>query len=280
MKKKQLQVGHFLLSIGLLLYNLNLVAQTPALPEMKMPDIPYKPSVTKGWVGQYVYQINFDGKSSGKSGAQEVYFSVAADCTYSGFIEFPTLVKGAIRRNQPDKYNETRWESWIRSGTSTSFSKVEVKAKSQVPYAATPTSGITGSLQKTTTFSSAGNWVKGWMSNSDLQIDHTEGKYSFAVPFVDYDLAGGTEQRIITTFSTGKKDSVTSEISSRHDFRDYIHFNTGTNWELLTGSFKEGQTEIIIRERIPFVLQQTNNGVKLSAAKGFMDFYMVLKRVG
>lgn len=254
-------------------------AQTDTLPKLEFPSVPYSPKIKKGWVGQYIYQINFDGKSAGKSAGKEIYYSVKANCTYAGFIEFPTEVRGAIRVNQPDKNNANRWESWIRSGTSTSFSKVDVLVKSLVPHAATPSSGITGTLEKTISFSSGGEWVKGWMFNCDMQIDHTEGKYSFAVPYVDYDLKGGKEQYVTTTFKPAKKDTVINDMNARHDFRDYIYVNTGANWEFLTGSFTAGQKEIIIRERIPFVLQQSNNSVKLSAAKGYMDFYMVLKKI-
>lgn len=259
-------------------------AQTQTLPEMKFPEIPYSSTIKKGWSGQYVYQINFDDTSAGKNDPYKTYYSVKANCTYSGIIEFPTEVRGAIRVNQPDKYNKTRWESWIRSGTSFSFSNADVLVKSLEPYAATPSSGITGTIEKTISFSSGGNWVKGWMFNCDLQIDHADGTYSFAVPYIDYDLKGGTERHVITTFRPAKKDSTVREMDARHDFRNYIYVNTGRNWEFLTGSFKEGQTELIIRERIPFVLQQTvtRNGkdVKLSAANGFMDFYMVLKKIG
>ena len=107
-----------------------LYAQTENLPEIKMPDIPYKPSIKKGWVGQYVYQINFDDTSTAKNDPYKTYYSVKANGTYSGFIEFPTEVRGAIRVNQPDKNNTIRWESWIRSGTSYSYSNVDVKVKS------------------------------------------------------------------------------------------------------------------------------------------------------
>ncbi len=283
--KKYFQLLHtLLLCSAILLHGMLSFAQTQALPEMKLPAIDYKPTIKKGWAGQYVYQINFDDTSTAKNDPYKTYYSVKANCTYSGYIEFPTEVRGAIRVNQPDKYNATRWESWIRSGTSSSFSNVDVLVKSLEPHAATPVSGITGTIEKTMTLSSGSEWIKGWMFNCDMQIDHTEGKYSFAVPYVNYDLKGGKEQYIITTFRPAKKDTVIKEMNTRHDFRDYKYVNTGGDWEFVTGNFKQGQTEIVIRERIPFVLQQavTRNGkdIKLSAAKGFMDFYLVLKKVG
>ena len=68
-----------------------------------------------------------------------------------------------------------------------------------------------------------------------------------------------------------------------HDFRDLI-FVQFPEWSIVQGDFKEGQQEIIIRKRIPLLLQQTasraGKDIKLSAAKGYMDFYMVLKRIG
>ena len=86
-----------------------------------------------------------------------------------------------------------------------------------------------------------------------------------------------------TVYKPLKVDSLTKEMSLTHDFRDLI-FVQFPEWNIVSGDFKEGQQEIIIRKRIPLLLQQTasraGKDTKLSAAKGYMDFYMVLKRIG
>lgn len=258
-----------------------LSAQTNSLPDMTFPTLPYSPKIKKGWVGQYVYEIRFEGKSSGLTGVNETFYSVKVNNQHSGFIEFPTEVRGAIRVNQPDKNNVTRWESWIRSGSSKSWSNVDLLIQTKEPTASMTSDAINGKLEKTFRIASDGNWAEGWMENADLQIDHTEGKYSFAVPFVTYKQAG-TEKQVKTVYKPLKVDSLTREMSSSHDFRDLIYVQK-TDWNLVEGSFTEGQQEIIIRKRIPLLLQQSvsrgGKDIKLSAAKGYMDFYMVLKKI-
>ncbi len=270
------------LAILLLMSTTGIQAQTETLPDMTFPSLPYTPKLKKGWVGQYVYEIKMDGKSAGLTGVNETWYSVKANNQHSGFIEFPMEVRGAIRVNQPDKNNGTRWESWIRSGSSKSWSNVDVLIQTLQPMAGLAKDGITGKLEKTFRYGTGGTWADGWLDNTDLQIDHTEGKYSFAVPYVSYK-APGTEKQVNTVYKPLKVDSLTKEMSLTHDFRDLI-FVQFPEWNIVTGDFKEGQQEIIIRKRIPLLLQQTasraGKDTKLSAAKGYMDFYMVLKRIG
>ncbi|MBL7723451.1 MAG: hypothetical protein JNK27_04845 [Chitinophagaceae bacterium] len=258
-------------------------AQTDTLPKLDMPSIPYTPKIKKGWVGQFVYEVHFDGESSGMFGKFKQYYKVKADCVHSGFIEFPLEVRGAIRVNQPDKNNSTRWESWIRSGTSFTFSNVDVTVKSDERTGALANDAITGSIEKTTNYSSAGGWAKGWLSNTDLQIDHTTGKYTFAIPDLEYEQRG-KEQFITTTVGKEKKDTIIRDINSRRNYKDLYYVQMKADWAIVEGDFKPGQTEIVIRKRLPLLLQQTvtNKGkdVKLSAARGYMDFYVVLRRIG
>lgn len=258
-------------------------AQADTLSPMEFPSVAYTPKIKKGWVGQFVYEIHFDGESSGMFGKFKQYYKVKADCTHTGFIEFPTEVRGAIRVNQPDKNNTTRWESWIRSGTSFTFSKTDVTIQSDERSTKMPGDAITGSIEKKATWSSNGEWAKGWLANTDLQIDHSTGKYTLAVPDLDYEQPG-KEQYVTTTIGKPQKDTVVRDINKRHNYKDLYYIQLKTNWDLLEGDFKPGQNEIIIRRRLPLLLQQTvsqgGKEVKLSAAKGYMDFYVVLKKIG
>ncbi|MBL7731033.1 MAG: hypothetical protein JNM88_07640 [Chitinophagaceae bacterium] len=263
--------------------NVQAQVQKDTLPPMKLPAIPCQPKQTKGWSGQFVYEIHFDGESSGMLGKFKQYYKVKADCIHSGYIEFPTEVRGAIRVNQPDKNNTARWESWIRSGTTFTCSNVDVTISSAEQTSRMGSDAITGTVEKKATWSTNGGWAKGWLSNTDLQIDHTTGTYTFAVPFLDYEQSGGKQQFITTTFNPAKKDSVVKDLDNRHGMNDLFYVQYG-EWDMVTGSFQEGQKEITIRKRIPMQLQQTirrgTKDIKLSAAKGYMDFYLVLRRIG
>lgn len=254
-----------------------LAAQDKPLPDIKMPEIPYKPAIKKGWVGQFVYTLQFNDSTGTGKGKNKVYYHVIVDRTNSGYVEFPTEVRGAIRSNQPDKNNVQRYESWIGSGTKNAWSKHDEIDTVIVPTAMMGRDGITGRLEKFSRYNSDTNWIKGFISNTDLQIDHVTGKYSFAVPKVDYKLEG-TETMIETVYSTAKKNTTTRKENKQLGLgHTYLVFG---DWNIVEGSFKEGQQEIIIRQRIPVTLEQSYNDKKLPVKKGFMEFYLVLKKVG
>lgn len=271
-----------LMMCATLLTTSTMKAQTTPLPEIKFPELSYQPTIKKGWAGQFVYEVHFDGKSSGKVASYEQYYSVKADCIYSGFIELPTEVRAPIRVNQPEKNNDTRWESWIRSGTGKCSANVDVAIRSFELTGNMANDAITGTLEKSFTYSTSGGWIDGRVNNVDLQIDHTDGKYSFAVPYVSFKL-DGTAQRINTTFKPSKKDTVTEKMNPTHDFRDLVYIQP-VEWYIIEGEFKTGQQEIEIRRRIPLILQQdvTLKGrvIKLSLAKGYIDYYMRIKKAG
>ncbi|MBN8687248.1 MAG: hypothetical protein J0M10_09525 [Chitinophagales bacterium] len=268
-----------LLSLALLLTTGNYVsAQDKPLPEIKMPDIPYKPSIKKGWVGQFVYSLNFNDSTGTGKGKNRVYYHVIVNRLNSGFVELSNEVRGAIRKNQPDKNNVQRYECWINSGTKNTWSKHDEIDTVVLPTGLLGRDGITGRLEKFNRYTSDSNWVKGFLSNVDLQIDYETGKYSLAVPYVDY-VVEGTETLVETVYSTGKKTSKINKDNKRHELRNFSYLTVG-EWMMLEGDFKNGQQELIIRQRIPVSLEQFYNEKKLPVKKGFMEFYMVLKKVG
>lgn len=266
-----------LLSLILLAAANPLYAQDKPLPEIKMPDIPYKPLVKKGWVGQFVYSLKFNDSTGTGKGKNRVYYHVIVDRLNSGFVELSNEVRGAIRRNQPDKNNVQRYECWIGSGTKNTWNKHDETDTVIVPTGQQGRDGITGRLERFYRYTSDTNWVKGFLTNADLQIDYETGKYSLAVPFVDYKLEG-TETMIETVYSTGKKTSKINKDNKTHGISNVAWLTTG-EWMMLEGDFKKGQNEISIRQRIPVALEQYYNEKKLPVKKGFIEFYMVLKKV-
>jgi len=207
-----------------------------------------------------------------------VYYHVIVNRTNSGYVEFPTEIRGAIRSNQPDKNNVQRYESWIGSGTKNAWSKHDEIDTVIAPTGLLGRDGITGRLDKYYRYNSDTNWIKGFISNTDLQIDHVTGKYSFAVPLVEYTLEG-SETMIETVYSPAKKNTVNRKDNKQHRLTNISYLSFG-DWNMLEGNFKEGQQEIIIRQRIPVSLDQSYNDKKLPVKKGFMEFYLVLKKVG
>ena len=253
-------------------------AQDTKLPEMKMPEIPYQPTIKKGWVGQFVYQLSFNDSTGTGKGKNKVYYHIIVKRTNSGFVELPMEVRGAIRRNQPDKNNVQRYESWIGSGTKNTWNKHDETDTVIVPTGLLGRDGITGRLETFYRYTSDTNWVKGFLSNSDLQIDHETGKYSFALPFVDYTLEG-TETMIETVYSPAKKIPTNRKDNKRHGLTNIAYLKFG-EWNMTEGTFQKDQKEIIIRQRIPVTLEPSYNDKKLPVKKGFVDFYLLLKKVG
>jgi hypothetical protein len=250
-------------------------------PALNLPEIDYKPSITNGWVGQYVYELHFNGKSSLKTAKGEVpYYRIKTDRIHTGYVEFPTEIRGAIRSNQPDKYNKERYESWIRKGSSKSWSKVVDTIKT-IQYTGRMGDIVhTGTMETNYARNSNGSWIEGWLSGCDMQIDHTAGLYSFSLPAVAFEIEEdiwGVE----TSFKPEKKEPFQQKNKVRlsNTNTTYLHFDVP---EFITDTFQKGQKEIVIRKRIPVLLQQTTTqgtkDIKLPAVKGFMDFYLVLKK--
>lgn len=279
MKKENQSPSCFL--IAAILCGINcLQAQTAALPGMKMPDIPYKPSIKNGWVGQYVYELHFFDSLYHKNGNYEKRLWMRADNTYSGYIEFPTEVKGAIRSNQPDKYNASRYESWIGSGTHNSWSLINDTIRRTEPIGVMGSISVTGKMESTSICSSNGSWLKGWMNNADMQIDHSTKKYSLAVPVVTFDI----DENIYgqeTYFNPAKKVPF-----SRNNKGTKSNFSVvplkPEGWDFIEDKFDDNQKEIVIRKRIPVSMgMEVDLGTttKLLTKNGYVDFYLVLKRV-
>ncbi len=278
MKKSKILLTAIFCFTAMLVPAWTLFAQEKPLPEMKMPEIPYKPSIKKGWVGQFVYQLNFNDSTGTGKGKTRAYYHIMVNRINSGYVEFPSEVRGAIRSNQPDKNNVQRYESWISSGTKNSWSKHDETDTIIEPTARMGVDGIIGRLEKYYRYTSGDNWIKGWITNTDLQIDHTTSKYSFAVPLLEYELEGD-ETIVDIVYTPAKKDVRNRKDNKRHGLKNISYHGMG-EWNILEGNFKEGQQEIIIRERIPVTLEPSYNDKKLPVKKGFMDFYLVLKKIG
>jgi hypothetical protein len=271
--------NYLLLCFASLAFTLNnAAAQEKTLPEMQLPTLEYKPTIKTGWVGQFVYQFTFDDSTSGGKGRDRAYYHIIVNRINSGFVELSSEIRGAIRSNQPDKNNEQRYESWISSGTKYAWSKHDETDTVIVPTARQGIDGIIGRLEKYFRYTSGDNWIKGWIKNTDLQIDYTTGKYSFAVPLVTYDLEG--DETMVNIIYKPEKKDISSKKAKRTFSATANSYLSLADWNILEGSFKEGQQEIIIRERIPVKLEPSHNDKKLPAKTGYIDFLLVLKKVG
>lgn len=286
MKKKfQNILPFFLIFVGFIS-----LANAQTLSEMAFPNVPYTPKVSKGWVGQYVYEIKFEGKQSLKPTKFENLYDIKINRVHTGFVELTSEVRGAIRTNQPDKNNGARWESWIPIGTKkTSWSMVDELIRTtsaafpSLSGAATDRYSTLVQVERNIQYTTGGNWINGRTHYVDLQIDHVEKKYTLAVPKVEFSLEG-------ETWGTKIAPDGKTTVPFREKIKgDLTHQGSvilsPIDWDILSGAFTENQREIVIRQRIPVkyapeAFEERGKKYQLPATNGFMDFYLVLKKVG
>lgn len=265
-------------------------AHAQALPEMTFPKIDYSPNVSKGWVGQYVYEIKFEGRQALKPSKFDYLYDIKIDRVHTGFVELTSEVRAAIRTNQPDKNNAARWESWIPIGTKKTswsmqdeFIKTAQAAFPRLSAAATDKFSTLVQVERNIQYTTNGNWVNGRTHYVDLQIDHTEGKYTLAVPSVEFSLEG--EQWGVKIAPDGKTTAPYREKIKGNLTHQGSMILQPIDWDILDGKFAEGQKEIVIRRRIPVkyapeAFDERGKKYQLPPTNGFIDFYMVLKKVG
>lgn len=265
-------------------------AAAQTLPEMTFPNVSYTPKVGKGWVGQYVYEIKFAGKQSLKPWKFEHSYDIKIDRVHTGFVELTSEVRGAIRTNQPDKNNASRWESWIPIGTKKTswsmqneFIKTMTSAYPNLSSAASDKFSSLLQIERNIQFNTNGGWVNGRTHYVDLQIDHVDGKYTLAVPKVEFSLEG--ESWGIKIAPDGKSTTPFREKINGNLTHQGAMIHSPLEWDILDGKFTEGQREIVIRKRIPVKyapesFEERGKKHQLPPTAGFMDFYLVLKKVG
>jgi hypothetical protein len=264
-------------------------AYNQGLPEVTLPKVDYAPVVKKGWVGQYVYQVKFEGKSSLKPTRFEHSYNFRIDRVHTGFVELTSEVRAAIRTNQPDRNNAERWESWIPIGTKKSWSLVDefirtaTSAYPSLSLAATDKYSTLVQIERNIGYDSGGSWVQGRTHYADLQIDHVAGKFSFAVPKVEYSL-DGEEWGIKVAADAKSTEEYRRPLKTAHTHQGSM-IHKPIDWDIIGGDFSKDQREIVFRQRIPLkfepeAFEERGKSYRLTASNGFLDFYLVLRRIG
>lgn len=277
------------LSILAIIIGSFMIVPGQTLPAIEVPKVDYSPAVKKGWVGQYVYQINFEGKASLKPTKFEHSYDIKLNRIHTGFVELTNEVRGAIRTNQPDKNNGARWESWIPIGTKKSWSMIDefirtaTSAFPSLSSAATDKYSTLVQVERNIKFSSNGSWIVGRTHYADLQIDHLEGKFSFAVPKVQVTLDGeewGTKPVTNGIGTQEFRQKITGELTHQGSM-----ILLPIDWDIITGTFQKDQREIVIRQRIPVKFEpesfeERGKQYKLPPTNGYLDFYLKLAKIG
>lgn len=250
-----------------------------------LPLIPYQPSVKRGWVGQYVYEINFRGK--GNKPAPFMY-NVSFNRLHTGFVELSNEIRGAIRVNQPDKNNTIRWESWIAAGKKPSWNYVNDTITEVTVITSDNCCRTPHNHYLTVTSGNKETLTKGETTSVDLQIDRQTGTWILSVPktvfkadlYEKWNVLG----KKLNNYVREKEENMNGEDLK---LQQLYHLNGLAEWDTIQGTIKPGQREIVIRRSIPLeykhYLWDTDDGSKVfitPVVKGELQFRLILQRVG
>jgi hypothetical protein len=246
-----------------------------------LPRLPETPNVKRGWVGQYVYTVKLNGR--GTQPKPYAYY-VNYDRIHTGYVELTSEVKGAIRANAPDRYNEQRWESWIPQGSKKSWSYINDSLHQLTVITADQCCLTPHDNFRITKAGSATALQEGVTHGYDLQIDYSTGNYILSMPLVRCD-AQQTEIWYVNKEAKPKNNYLRNVNETKTgEFKTYGYFNP---MDTIMGLVSRGQKEIVIRRSATLTYSEFlytdakgKNIYITPAAKGTVDFILTLKRVG
>jgi hypothetical protein len=245
-----------------------------------LPPMPAVPDIKKGWIGTYTYTVRLRG-----SGNQPKPYSFYAHFhrVHTGFVELTREYRGAIRVNQPDKYNADRWESWTRTGSKQSWNYINDTLKAVTVITSDACCRTPHDHIHIVRAGDANNWQIGETHNYDLQIDYLTETYILSVP-LSTTKAEGHEVWKVNKDAKIKNDFLRNvDEKMTENFRTSGYVNAA---DTVMGTFKKGQKEIRIHRVFPysytdFLWHQANSEPLYitPAAKGTIEFSLVLRKV-
>ncbi len=251
-----------------------------------LPIIDYAPLVKRGWVGQYVYRLNYKGKGNMPAPFR---YDVSYNRVHTGFVELSREINAAIRVNQADKNNATRWESWIAEGKKPSWNNVHDSIQQVTVITSDKCCRTPHNHQLIVTTGSNEAYTKGETYFADLQIDRQTGTWILSVPKTMFKADLWEQWKVVgkklNNYIREKEENMKGKNMKLQDVGDDLQGMK--TWDTITGIIKPGQREIILRRSIPLAyshyLWHTDNGKEVlitPVAKGSMEFTLTLKRVG
>ena len=289
--KSNIRATYFLTAMFFIFISLSFLQHNSSFDVLKkiqknsLPLLPYQPSVKRGWVGQYVYELNFRGK--GNKPAPFMY-NVSYNRLHTGFVELSNEVRGAIRVNQPDKNNTIRWESWIAAGRKPSWNYVKDTITEVTVITSDDCCRTPHNHYLTVTSGNKETLTKGETHYVDLQIDRQSETWILSVPKTVFK-ANLYEKWNVLGKKLNNYVRETEENMNGEDLKlkELYDLKGLADWDTVQGTIKPGQREIMIRRSIPLeykhYLWHTNDGREVfitPVVKGELQFRLLLKRVG
>jgi hypothetical protein len=246
-----------------------------------LPLLPEESNVKRGWVGQFLYKVKLNGR-----GTQPKPYSYYVNYhrIHTGYIELSSEIKGAMRTNTPDRYNEKRWESWIPQGSKKSWNYIndslhQVTVITSDQCCLTPHDNF-----RIIKAGSVSQLKQGITHGYDLQIDYNTGTYILSMPIVRCN-AQQTEIWYVNKDAKPKNNYLRNvNETSTEEFKTYGYFNAH---DTIMGYISRGQKEIVIRRTASIYYEEylyhdaKGKAVNITpSTKGTVEFILTLKRVG
>lgn len=248
--------------------------------EDTLPPMPKPPTIKNGWLATYTYTVKVKG--SGNQPKPYSYY-VNFHQVHTGFVELIREYRGAIRVNQPDKYNKERWESWIPIGMKKSWNYINDTLKAVTVITSDVCCRTPHDHLRVIRAGDTNNWKEGLTHNMDLQIDYETGTFIISMPLAKTDAEDHETWKV-------RKDVVPKNNYLRDvDEKRTINFkvNQQLNKEdTLMGTFTKGQKDIRIQRTVPYYydefLWNDTNGKPVfitPRVTGTITFSLVVKRI-
>jgi len=246
-----------------------------------LPSIPYQPTMKNGWVGQYVFRVQFRGK--GNRPAPHRY-DVSFNHIHTSYAELSREIRYPIRVNQPDKNNNSRWESWIAEGKKKSWNYIADTIKEVTVITSDKCCRTPHNFIYYATAGSSAHLKLGDASSIDLQIDWQTGTWilslpGFAVKTAVYEKWNVYDKKLqVNNYIRIKEENYEPEIGL-----EYEKFFPKLR-DTLQGFIKPGQKVLEIKRTFPVTyksyLWDNREEVYITPfSKGVIEFELILCRI-
>ena len=246
-----------------------------------LPPLPAPPAIQRGWVGTFRYTYLLKGK-----GNQPKPYSYAVDFRriHTGNIELTRQIKSAIRVNQPDKYNEQRWESWIPEGRKKCWNYVNDQLQEVTVITSDDCCLAPHDHSLTIKAGSTTAWHEGNLHNYNLQCDYTTGTYILSMPISQCEIPVRETWKLNRNAPSKTNYARNVDETRNATVQNYGYFN---EMDTLMGRIARGQKEIVVKRAAAVTYRSylwhdpSRGPVHITPfATGTVVFEMRLKRVG
>jgi hypothetical protein len=198
------------------------------------------------WSGEFTFVFKSEGKAAKNTTTS--YWKI--DREAKGTITVDQRFKGAGIAGTKDSYDIQRYESWV----STIKRPIQMRIKEEV--------GIKGPLfspdeirrdtSRYTCPPTGEGWQTGKVGSPILQFDRQEGTFTFESPRIFAKTHKYFRREFVSGPPKWMKNPTLINEEDDIEFEMIHELNQPDEWFKIAGSFKPGQTEVVLSRKFPF----------------------------